>query len=158
MTDVRKVNMLSLIEVRCPHCGAQGQIMLPPLGAIIVGPCPECHNMVVIFAGKVLPLDNDIMHGEDADAKRSHLLKVLGEFLEDRITRLVGEPESLNAPKPKEGEGLHSGKGQEDEGAPALDPFGNASTAPISSAEVDSFVNVDLEMLDDKEYFRMVFG
>ncbi len=158
MTDVRKVNMLSLIEVKCPHCGAQGQIMLPPLGAIIVGPCPECHNMVVIFAGKVLPLDNDIMHGEDADAKRSHLLKVLGAFLEDRVTRLVGEAESQNAPKPKEEPEFQPAPGQQDAEMPAVDPFGNASTAPISSAEVDSFVNVDLEMLDDKEYFRMVFG
>ncbi len=150
--------MLSLIEVRCPHCGAQGQIMLPPLGAIIVGPCPECHNMVVIFAGKVLPLDNDIMHGEDADAKRSHLLKVLGAFLEDRITRLVGEAEVSRAPERKPDPAMELSRGHAEEEDPAVDPFGNASTAPISSAEVDSFVNVDLEMLDDKEYFRMVFG
>ena len=74
--------MLSLIEVQCPHCGARGQIMMPPVGAIIIGPCPQCNELVVVFCGHVLPLEKEIMETGEVEERREHLLHVLTDFLQ----------------------------------------------------------------------------
>ncbi len=166
--------MLSLIEIKCPHCGAHGQVMLPPVGAIIVGPCPECHNMVVIFAGKALALDNDIILNGNAVARRDHIMQVLVAFLEERISKLVSaedrpggdppaapadrdampqEPEAGIEPVPEPPEMDDNADGD----LPRIDPYGNRTTAPISRSEMDSFVNVELQLIDDKDYFKAVF-
>ena len=164
--------MLSLIEIRCPHCGAHGQVMLPPVGAIIVGPCPECHNMVVIFAGKALALDNDIILNGNAVARRDHIMQVLVAFLEERIGKLVaaedrpgGEPPAgpiNDDASPGEAEAGLEGESARREADsdvedPKVNPYGNRTTAPISRSEVDSFVNVELQLIDDRYYFKAVF-
>jgi len=164
--------MLSLIEIRCPHCGAHGQVMLPPVGAIIVGPCPECHNMVVIFAGKALALDNDIILNGNAIARRDHIMQVLVAFLEERISKLVsaedrpgGEPPAGPTSEELAPEAIEAGTeasltaSDHDPGAvvPRINPYGNRTTAPISRSEMDSFVNVELQLIDDKDYFKAVF-
>ena len=145
--------MMSLIEVQCPHCGAQGQIMLPPLGAIIVGPCPECHEMVAIFCGRVLPLSKDVMARGSKEERREHVLQVLNVFIESRVEQLFEGPAEDN--------GVLSdalGQAPEAEEAPAsINVFGNAPTSPISEEEVDSFRSVDLKLIDNTEYFRAVF-
>ena len=164
--------MLSLIEIKCPHCGAHGQVMLPPVGAIIVGPCPECHNMVVIFAGKALALDNDIILNGNASARHDHIMQVLITFLAERISKLVasedrpgGEPpagptDSELTPSGEESV-MEPARNTAEENAetdtPRINPFGNRTTAPISISEVDSFVNVELQLIDDKDYFKAVF-
>ena len=83
--------MQSLIEVQCPHCGARGQIVVPPVGAIIIGPCPQCSELVVVFCGYILALDKETMESGTTDDRREHLLGVLTEFLQDRITRLLSD-------------------------------------------------------------------
>lgn len=148
--------------------------MLPPVGAIIVGPCPECHNMVVIFAGKALALDSDIIMNGNAVARRDHIMQVLVAFLEERIGKLVasedrpgGEPPAgpvsndaaesetdADADAPSKSE---SREAEPEEDTPKIDPYGNRTTAPISRSEVDSFVNVELQLIDDKDYFKAVF-
>jgi len=150
--------MLSLIEVTCPHCSAQGQIMLPPLGAIIVGPCPECHGMVAVFCGQVLPLDNNIMTSEDGGLKRAHLNDVLGTFLQGRIDLLFGDGEGGDEMAYEE---LQASGGSDRPAAPTplgkIDPFGNDHGAPISQEELESFKNVDLRLLDNPDYFKAIF-
>ena len=120
--------------------------MLPPVGAIIVGPCPECHNMVVIFAGKALALENDIIMNGNAVARRDHIMQVLVAFLEERIGKLVaaedrpgGEPPAGpigNGAAQSEAEtGLEAGaesEGTDDAEDPKINPYGNRTTAPIS--------------------------
>lgn len=152
--------MLSLIEVTCPHCAAQGQIMLPPLGAIIIGPCPECHGMVAVFCGRVLALDKEIMTEGTTAEKRGHLGAVLGTFLQDRIDRLFADEDTDDA--------IHHFEGEEDElmpledrpaetGLGKIDVYGNQHEAPITSEELESFKNVDLRLLDNPDYFRAIF-
>ncbi len=140
--------MLSVIEVKCPHCGAQGKIVLPPLGAIIIGPCPECQGMVAIFCGNVLPLDKEIMLRGKVDEKREHMLEVLGLFLHERVEQMFDEKEDeadLLMPHPP----------ALDAAPPTLD---SPVKTPISQSELDSFLNTDLRLIDDKEYFKAVFG
>lgn len=140
--------MLSLIEVQCPHCSARGQIMVPPLGAIIIGPCPQCQELVAVFCGQVLALDKEIMTGGDFDEKRDHLLEVLTEFLKDRLTRLLSEEqpaeEGGEAAAPKDLERLIEESHTEPSGL-------------ITQVEFERFTQVDLKLLDNDAYFRSVF-
>jgi len=165
--------MLSIIEVTCPHCGAKGQLMMPPMGAIIVGPCPECQGIVAVFCGHVLPLDKEvIMHGT-SEEKREHLMETLVGFLNSRVLELFEKSRERNE------EFLTPHLGNED---PALDdrnvpnelsseqsdaeslrreeadPQFSAADTSISDEELEVFVRTDLPLLDNKEYFRSVFS
>lgn len=154
--------MLSLIEVKCPHCGAQGQIMLPPLGAIIVGPCPECQGMVVVFCGRVMPLDSDIMNAGSLEEKQDHLLEVLGTFLQERIKRLFTN-KIEDRPEPSRDEaGLQDDLG-EHEASSLMQPPGAISLTGadqpdmISDEEFSRFISTDLKLIDNPKYFKAVF-
>ena len=163
--------MLSLIEVICPHCGAKGQIMLPPVGAIIVGPCPECKGLVVVFCGQVLALDNEVMLNGSIEEQRDHLMNVLTTFLQDRVVDLVSEqadPSGVSALS-------DSVDMTEDDGAPVQTPKHSPEAAHeqndselqevtrptgrgISDDEKRAFVDMELRLLDNKNYFRAIFG
>ncbi len=157
--------MLSLIEVQCPHCGARGQIMMPPVGAIIIGPCPQCSELVVVFCGHVLPLDKQIMESGGLEERREHLLSVLMEFLQDRIGKLMSEEaeaaeneasDSDESPVPAETEESAVPSGS----APAslTDESKHAGAlTPISQSEMERFASIDLKLLDNKAYFKSVF-
>ncbi len=162
--------MLSLIEVQCPHCGARGQIMMPPVGAIIIGPCPQCNELVVVFCGHVLPLDKQIMESGNLDERREHLLSVLMEFLQDRIGKLMSEEaeaaENSEASEAEAGESFDEsdaaavgGAVPAASGAEALNeekkPQTNAT--PITQSELERFASIDLKLLDNGAYFKSVF-
>ena len=156
--------MLSIVEVKCPHCGAEGRIMLPPMGSIILGPCPECSEMVVVFCGRVLPLDKEIVTEGSTEQRKAHLLQVLTHFLRERIDLLVKDSD----PNTLTGDDLGTGEVDElmaEAQAEDVERSENASgfEAPepmdraISEEELKSFVKVDLANLDDREYFRAIF-
>lgn len=140
--------MLSLVEVKCPHCGAQGQIILPPLGAIVIGPCPECDEMVVVFCGRAMPLDKDTMTSGTAEERQNHLMDVLTSFLEDRTRRLFESFDAEDAVEDQPDGSTPLGK---------IIPHGEASKALISQAELDSFRSVDLRLIDNDDYFKAIF-
>jgi hypothetical protein len=144
--------MLSLIEVTCPHCAAQGQIMLPPLGAIIIGPCPECQGMVAVFCGKVLGLDTEIMTGDSESAKRDHVSSVLTDFVRNRVAQLFASPRMDTHQD-------HSNDtpafGNDSQHVSHSQP--NLGGTPISTEELESFRDVDLRLLDDARYFKAIF-
>lgn len=143
--------MVSLISVQCPHCGAQGQILLPPVGSIIIGPCPECKELVAVFCGQVLPLDKHIMENADVDEKRSHLLEVLTDFLEDRVGKLMTDDGAI----PEDYEEYDGPEPDSEE--PEL-PASKQVAKEISQGEVDQFLDVDLKLLDNQAYFKSVFN
>ena len=150
--------MVSLIEVRCPHCGTEGKMMTPPLGAIIIGACPECSGMVAVFCGQALALDEAIMrHGSD-DEKREHLMEVIGLFVHDRLEQLFasGAGFQLGA---LEDDDANAGRATPD-GATDDDalPEPELSAPPITDEELASFRKVELRLIDDKQYFEAVFG
>lgn len=144
--------MLSLIEVKCPHCGVQGQIMTPPLGSIIVGPCPECSEMVVVFCGQVMPLDKGIMAEGSLTEKQEHLLEVLGVFLQGRVEKLFQPGADGMIPGPVENPMDLAEDEMQD-----MQALEAAAGRPISDDEMNSFVHVDLKMLDNPEYFKAIF-
>jgi len=162
--------MLSLIEVQCPHCGARGQIMMPPVGAIIIGPCPQCSELVVVFCGHVLPLDKQIMESGVLEERREHLLSVLMEFLQDRIGKLMSEEAEAAASEASESEDAPALTGETLSGEmeSAVPSVGRAASlsdeskqsgalTPISQSEMERFATIDLKLLDNKAYFKSVF-
>lgn len=147
-----------MVEVKCPHCGVRGQIMLPPLGAIIVGPCPNCDELVVVFCGRVLPLNKDTMVNGTSEQKHEHLKSVLVDFMDDRIRKVVDQL------TPEVTEGLHDYTPENDDYVPSAP--GSASSPPaaiideskaITDNEIDKFLRFDLPRIDNKDYFRAVF-
>lgn len=136
--------MLTLIEVQCPHCGARGQIMVPPVGAIIIGPCPQCNELVVVFCGHVLALDKETMENGTTENRRDHLLEVLTEYLQDKIAKLIGDPEEIEL---DQGDIEELGAPQKLEDIKRL----------ISQVELERFTDVDLRLLDNKAYFNSIF-
>ncbi|MFP6597149.1 MAG: hypothetical protein VCC01_06805 [Candidatus Hydrogenedentota bacterium] len=150
--------MISLIDVECPHCGTHGQITVPPVGSIIIGPCPKCAELVVVFCGQVLALDKETMKSDEISDRREHLLGVLSSFLQDRIGSLLTEDFVI------EGSSIEEVKEMEnfslDSNSVTLSSLSSASgqEETITQSEVDHFTEVDLKLLDNRAYFNSVFG
>lgn len=126
--------MQSPMELRCPHCGARGQVLVPGFGALVVGPCPACSEMVMLFSGCVLPLEKDIVLQGTPEEKYQHILSVLGSFVEGKAAELVEEVAQHGAAAP------------ERQGRKA-----------ITRSEIERFVQRDLPRIDDADYFKAVF-
>ena len=136
--------MSPIIQVKCPHCSAQGQVVVPPAGAIVIGPCPECGEFLCVFCGTALPLDKDVLLHGDAREKRVHLMEVLTSFLEDRVAQIVDQVVE------KQDQILNR---MTKSGPPSQ---GVAQDA-ITTGEFKDFVDNELPLLDDANYFRTIF-
>lgn len=148
--------MLSLVEVKCPHCQMRGQVMVPPMGALVLGPCPQCHELLVVFCGRVLPLDKEVMMYGDNGEKHAHLMDVLTAFLDERVQQLLeNSPELSDEIRKQVGQVSDTELPAQHEEVPEIGP---APQLGIGQHELEQFVNVDLKLLDDKEYFKAVFG
>jgi len=152
--------MLSVIEVKCPHCGVKGQIILPPLGSLVMGPCPKCEGLVLLFCGRALAIDRDVMYEGTFEEKREHLMTVLMDALEKSIAQLAAE---VAAPT----DDAHAEADAELAGGPLDAPIDAArfgrrrespDAPPITQAEVEQFVETDLKRIDDRAYFRSIFS
>ncbi len=129
--------------------------MVPPVGAIIIGPCPQCNELVVVFCGHVLALDKETMENGSTDDRRDHLLSVLTEFLQDRIAKLLSDDvEMLDGELGEEGVGEYGASGT---GNASSDENRTSEKSPISQTELERFTDVDLKLLDNKAYFKSVF-
>ena len=145
--------MLSLIEVECPHCGAKGRIMVPPVGAIIIGPCPQCQELVVVFCGQVLPLEKEVMSEGSLEERREHLMAVLTEFLNDRLTKMLSYDSASDVSAIDEAGDADGGPS---EGLVSRDS-NRGNSSPITQGELKRFADVDLKLLDNSAYFKSVF-
>ena len=150
--------MISLIDVECPHCGTNGQIMVPPVGSIIIGPCPKCSELVVVFCGQVLALDKEVMKCEDVSDRREHLLGVLNSFLQDRISTLLTEDFVVDESPVSEPMEFEEIPLEEESMSLSSLVSENEADATITQGEVDQFMDVDLKLLDNRAYFKSVFG
>jgi hypothetical protein len=127
------------------------------VGAIVIGPCPQCQEFVAVFCGAALPLDKHTVLNGSPKQKREHLLAVLTRFLGERLSQFVTEIPSI--------EGAESAGEEADmpgESAPEalLQPLADVGTGnpQITEAEVDQFIRSDLPLLDNKHYFKAIFG
>ena len=154
--------MMSLTEVTCPHCGAHGQVMMPPVGAIIVGPCPRCEAMVVLFCGRALPLDTDTILHKPVSEKRKHLMDVLTSFLKERVEQIFerkGEVrDSADDEEDDSAADSADHEREEPEPAPAPQRASRGGKKQITKEEYEKFVQIDLPLIDNPDYFKAIFG
>jgi len=145
--------MFPVIEVECPYCKATGQIMAPPLGSIIVGPCPRCNEMVLLFNGSVMPLDKDIISDGTAEEKKQHLLETIVDGLAAKVDELI-DSEELGSEQPRR-PARKNGRTAKRKIAPSVK---KKKAPPISHKDVRDFVDIDLHLIDSKDYFEKIFG
>jgi len=127
--------------------------MLPPVGAIVVGPCPECKGLVVVFFGQVLPLDNDIMFNGSMEEQREHLMSVITPFIQERVEELVSDAAQTQEGTGDTGAGpVSPGEGTAGEKRAAARP------RAISNDDIEAFLNMELNLLDNGDYFKAIFG
>ncbi len=146
--------MLSFVDVQCPHCGARGKIVLPPLGTVLIGPCPQCKGMVALFNGTTLPLDSKIILEGTLEEKKKHISEVFRTFIEEKVEEFFNPKESR---QPSEVEN-------------AVDSFKSEhcveeytrkkarKNRPITRDEVLRFKNSEIDLLDNPEIFRKYFS
>ncbi len=128
--------MIALLKIHCPHCGVAGQILMPPPGAIIIGPCPECNRLVAIFAGEALPLDDEIMNNSAIREKYDHVMEVLSGYLQKQVRQCFSQTES----------GPENSKTKE---------MGEEELfSPITEGEIQRFVQTELRELDSPDFFE----
>ena len=150
--------MISLVQIRCPHCGATGRMVLPPVGTILIGPCPQCQEMVAIFCGQALALDTEVIKNGSNPEKEAHLMAVLTEFIENQVGDMIH--------RSFEGE-VHTDQDLDTpriDGEDSPDPQWPPENSPeewvseISAEELSHFRETELNLIDDPHYFRAIFG
>ena len=129
-------------------------MMMPPDIFMVLGSCPECKELVIVFCGQVLPLDKEVMMNGTHEDRRDHVMRVMTEFLEGRLGEFLeqsasseGEPVTDGFGPPEE----HAGGGPQAVDEPAM------TLGPIRQDEFDHFIETDLNRLDNGDYFRSVF-
>ena len=139
--------------------------MVPPAGSVLIGPCPLCNEMVVLFAGRVMPLEKEVMLGSDLDAKREHLMEVLMGYVCGRVDEVLTNA-NVSSPLVEQDEEtlremMENSDEEPDEASHiSLHPTVDADSTmrPISDQEAEDFLRIDLPLLAKPEYFRAFFG
>lgn len=135
--------------VVCPHCKTNRIITSRvPKDVVAVMPCPNCHELAVLFRDKIIPINRHILEEGSREERTQHLAQVITEFLEAGILPF------------HEGDG-DFGSGEDEGGEPvAHEDSERKSRAldPISDKEAEKFARVDLKCLDDATYFKRHFG
>lgn len=130
------------MDVVCPHCNSRRIVSAKvPKDVVMVVPCPSCMELVVLFRKKIIPLDKTILEQGTQEERKMHLAGIIAEFLEPGVFKL-----GLAMPRQETAESRSVAKG--------ADFF---SEEPISDNEVERFVSVQLNRLDDSRYFRRHF-
>ena len=133
----------------CPHCKAHRIVTSRvPKDVVVVVPCPACHELSVLFRGKVIPISRRILERGAKKERIRHLAHIIEEFLEAGVLPLrgkipTGEDESFGEPEDIAGDMPF------DDGPPEV---------PISEKELEKFVRIDLKHIDNPTYFKRHFG
>lgn len=134
----------------CPHCGKNRIITTDvPRDVVVVVPCPECKEFVVLFRDKTVGLSRRILEHGTREERTAHLAEVIEAFIEpgmfsgdDAASRIEGAEVSP------------LGEDADDD----ADAEGAYEAEPITQDEVDRFVRIDLKRIDNARYFRRHFG
>lgn len=157
INHIRRIyTMLSFVDVRCPHCGAQGKIVLPPLGTVLIGPCPQCKGMVALFNGTTLPLDSKIILEGTIEEKKKHISEVFSAFIEERVEEFFN-PVKKDEEQPLEVENTADSFKSEHK----VEEYNRSKTRknrPITRDEVRRFKESEIDLLDNPEIFRKYFN
>jgi len=135
--------------VICPHCKSHRIITSRvPKDVVAVMPCPNCHELAVLFRNKIIPIDRRVLEEGTKEERTQHLAQVITEFLEAGILPFQAGAGDFSSHLESEGD------------SDDLDgiPDDLVEMDPISDKEAEKFARVDLKCLDDAAYFRRHFG
>lgn len=142
--------MINIIKVQCPHCNISGQLMIPNMDTLIIGPCPECGNMVLIFAGKAIPLDKNVLAHASRDEAYTHIYNALEALIREKLDQLFALADTTAANQQQRAAATPP---------EAVSPQSRTiKTDRISSQEMKKFIEEELHLLDDADYFKTIFG
>ena len=130
----------------CPHCGAPRIVLSRiPKDVVVVLNCPNCTELVVVYRHRAAGLSRRVLEQGSFAEKKDHIAEIIAEFL---------DPSMLTFPPAETSDEEDLLSGEE-----ILDPVGDSPlTSPISQTEIEQFVRVDLNRLDESTYFRKYFG
>lgn len=135
--------------VVCPHCKTHRIVTARvPKDVVVVMPCPGCSELVVLFRKKVIALNRTILESGTMEERKTHLAAIIAEFLEPGMfgfgvpARDDADAEAADEP---ETTGPHAGKD-------------SRRLPPITDREQERFARIQLERIDDPEYFKKHFG
>src|SRR5690606_37313376 len=115
------------------------------------------HELLVVFCGRVLPLEKEVMIYGDDSQKHAHLMEVLTAFLDERVQQLLDNSPDLSEEIRKQIDRVSDPDVPDSTVHEIVDTHAPA-TPEIDEHEFERFVNVDLKQLDVKDYFNAVFG
>lgn len=123
--------------ISCPHCGEQHVISTKvPRDIVVIQPCSHCSEFVVLFRGHAVGIKRGILEEGTRSEKAKHLAEVFAQFIDKGA--LDGILLGANPSAADEGDEQEAG--------------------PISDEELDQFLRIELQRLDDPAYFRRHFG
>ncbi len=136
-------------DVSCPHCGHDHTLGSDvPNDVVVVMPCPECQNLIVLFRHRAIALDREILEGGSFEERRDHIAEIL---MKNRAAIADGIAELLESGIPWRGAEAHAETSADSEEEDRDDQ------GPITEGELDQFVQGDLNQIDDAGYFRRTF-
>lgn len=140
--------------VVCPHCANRRIVASKvPKDVVVVLPCPACHELVVMFRHKVAALNREVLEHGTYDERKAHIAEIIAEFLEPGMFPLA----SLDVSATRD-ESL-SGEVDDDDELELPDEVGMSTPESlISQREIDRFVKIDLQRIDDEKYFKKHFS
>jgi hypothetical protein len=123
-----------------------------PGDVMAVVACQSCGQWSVLFRGRAVPIQRQILEGGTIEDRQRHLAEIISHFLAAGLfaQELSGFMQGLT------GADL-SGKDGAAGAAPASNTEPDLST-PISDKECVEFAEIDLPLLDDPQAFRRIFG
>ncbi|MBI4560259.1 MAG: hypothetical protein HY706_21940 [Candidatus Hydrogenedentes bacterium] len=136
----------------CPHCKTKG-LVIPKFAknAVAILACPACNELVVQYRKKVIALKRRILERGTFEERKMHLAEIIAEFLEAGLfplqpTEFTGAFEAAFEPDDDDGEEELAEKPK------------SRRKPPISQSEVERFIKIDLQKIDESGYFRKHFG
>ncbi len=133
--------------VVCPHCANRRIVASKvPKDVVVVLPCPACHELVVMFRHKVAALNREVLEHGTYDERKAHIAEP-GMFPLASLDVSATRDESL------------SGEVDDDDELELPDEVGMSTPESlISQREIDRFVKIDLQRIDDEKYFKKHFS
>lgn len=131
----------------CPHCGAPRIILSRiPKDVVVVLTCPNCSELVVVFRHRAAGLSRRVIEQGSFAEKKEHIAEIIAEFLDPSM--LTFSP--IDGSEPEE---------EAETSVDVAELIGDSPLrGPISETEIEQFVRVDLNRLDESSYFRKYFG
>lgn len=135
--------------VVCPHCKTHRLVTSKiSKDMIVFMSCPACQELSVLFHGRVIPLNRQVLESGSFDERRHHIAEVITHFLEAGFSIFGEGDETKDSPFNHLFSMGKRGGAQQRQPQPDL----------ITEEELDRFTRIELKRLDNPTYFKRHFG